>query len=151
MNIRICHYCTSPTYFGQYDSFQFPGHKYGVDVEALPEDIYGLYEESRLSYSVSAYGASAMCSRKILMNIAVNKGAEKNKTFKFYVDYLRDNHYIPPNSEQWVEMIRKVGNDANHEIMVITQEQAKELIDFTSFLLKFIYEFPSKIPVKETQ
>jgi hypothetical protein len=62
------------------------------------------------------------------------------------VQYLADAGYVPPNGKGWVDHIRKRGNEANHEIVIMTPADAKELIAFSEMLLKFIYEFPKQIP-----
>ena len=83
--------------------------------------------------------------RKLLMHIAVEQGAEEGKSFVSYVEFLDENHWIPPNGKEWVDAIRKGGNEANHEIVVATEDDAKQLLDFVEMLLKFVYEFPSKL------
>ena len=85
------------------------------------------------------------------MNIAVSKGAKEGLSFYDYVDFLSDENYIPPNGKGWVDHIRKKGNDATHEISIMEQEDAKELIDFAEMLLKFIYEFPESIKRKSSK
>ena len=45
-----------------------------------------------------------------------------------------------------MDHIRKKGNEANHEIKLMTAEDATELISFSEMLMKFIYEFPSRVP-----
>ncbi len=80
------------------------------------------------------------------MNIAVTQGAEAGKSFISYVEYLANHGYVPPNGKGWVDHIRKKGNEATHEIALMQQSDAEELISFAEMLLKFIYEFPAKIP-----
>jgi hypothetical protein len=63
-----------------------------------------------------------------------------------YVKHLADSGYVPPNGKGWVDHIRKKGNEANHEIVLMTKADAEELIAFAEMLLKFIYEFPAKVP-----
>lgn len=82
------------------------------------------------------------------MNIAVSEGAQKNLSFVKYVEYLADNHLIPPKAKEWVDHIRTKGNEANHEIDIMSKDDAQELINFIEMLLKFIYEFPAKIQRK---
>ena len=60
--------------------------------------------------------------------------------------YLADNGYVPPNGRGWVDHIRKKGNEATHEIALMQQGDAEELISFVEMLLKFIYEFPARVP-----
>lgn len=77
------------------------------------------------------------------MHIAVAKGAPAGDDFIKYVEYLADNHFIPPDAKQWVDHIRKKGNEANHQINIMSQNEAEELIIFCEMLLKLIYEFPA--------
>ncbi len=87
-----------------------------------------------------------MLCRKILMHIAVQQGAAENLKFIDYVDYLSTKNFVPPNGKHWVDHIRKKGNEANHEVALMSETDAKELIVFVEMLLKFIYEFPMMIP-----
>lgn len=141
--IYICPYCKSPSFFNEHRA-QYPSATTGSPVEHLSEEVDIAYNEARRSYAASAYTSSALMCRKILMNVAVERGAEQNKTFKYYVDWLTKHHYVPPNSEGWIDHIRNKGNDATHEIPPITQEDAQELISFCEMVLKFIYEFPAR-------
>jgi Domain of unknown function (DUF4145) len=143
--INICPNCDRPTYFDE-RARQFPGVVPGNEVEHLPQELETLYREARNCCSVSAYTASVLASRKMLMNIAVQQGAKEGLKFIEYVEHLATNGYIPPNGKGWVDHIRKKGNEATHEIALMAQVDAEELIAFTEMLLKFVYEFPSRVP-----
>lgn len=80
------------------------------------------------------------------MNVAVDLNAPPNQTFVEYVKYLSNNHYIPPNAQGWVDHIRNKGNEANHEIYLMSQTDAEELISLAEMLLKIVYEFPARVP-----
>jgi hypothetical protein len=80
------------------------------------------------------------------MNIAVSNGAKEGLKFIEYVQYLADKGYVPPNGKTWVDHIRTKGNEATHEIALMDKAAAEDLIAFTEMLLKFIYEFPSRVP-----
>lgn len=143
--IYVCPNCDSPTYFDP-NLRQYPGVVPGNEVQHMPTDLEQLYREARNCCSLSAYTASVLATRKMLMNIAVQQGAAEGLKFIEYVEYLADNGFIPPNGKGWVDHIRKKGNEATHEITLMTQADAEELIAFTEMLLKFIYEFPSRVP-----
>lgn len=147
--IYICHYCSNPTHIDSKKGRQYPNAPFGNPVSNLPPDVEALYNETRQCTSVQAFTASVMASRKILMNIAVEKGAEKGLSFKQYVEYLDAQHFIPPDGKDWVDHIRKKGNEANHEIEIMKKEDAEDLIIFSEMLLKFIYEFPGKMKKDE--
>jgi hypothetical protein len=150
-NIYICPNCNKPTFINKIESEQVPGPIMGDEIEYLPEGIERLYNEARKCISVSAYTSSVLSCRKLLMNVSVSKGAQPGKTFAYYVNFLEDNHYIPPNSKEWVDHIRKKGNEATHEIPEMSMEDAIELIEFTEMLLRFVYEMPGKMTKHKTK
>lgn len=79
------------------------------------------------------------------MHLAVAQGAKEGVSFVQYVDFLSANGYVPPGGREWVDHIRKMGNQANHKIQLFDQESAQELLSFIEMLLKFIYEFPERV------
>ena len=147
--IYICPNCDQPTYF-IYDNFnqqvikKIPSSSFGNFVEHLPDEVHRLYDEARRCTSNSSYTAAVMVCRKLLMHIAVEKGAEEKKSFKEYVDYLDEGGHLPADSKQWVDHIRNQGNEANHEIVPKGENDAKNLVEFIEMLLKLIYEFPTR-------
>ena len=54
-----------------------------------------------------------------------------------------------PDGKEWVDHIRNVGNDANHEIIIMKNETSKELLTFMEMLLKIVYEFPNILKKKK--
>ncbi len=143
--IYVCPHCDQPTYF-DHTNKPLPGVPFGSPVGHLPADIEALYNEARQCTSASSYTAAVLLCRKLLMNLAVSLKAKTGEPFVFYVEYLAANGYVPPNGKGWVDHIRKKGNEATHEIVLMQQRDAEDLIGFTEMLLKFIYEFPAKVP-----
>ncbi len=123
----------------------------GEPVAGIPDaSTNALYEEARFAASAGSYTAVVLCCRKILMHLAVSKGAAAGGTFADYVKYLADNHYFPPDARDWVDRIRQKGNEANHEIVVMTVDDAEEILSFVGMLLKVIFEFPARAKKKAT-
>ncbi len=147
--IYICHNCFAPTYFSPKGK-QIPGALYGDDVDHLESDVEGIYREARLSYQAGAYTASVLCCRKLLLNIAVSKGAGEGLSFKKYVEWLNAEGYLPKDADSWVDSIRDKGNEATHEIPDMKREDAELLINFLEMLLKLIFEYPKKAPSPRT-
>lgn len=151
-----CPNCNCPTFFAKeneaYDIWgQYPVKAYGNDVDHLPTDIANLYGEARRCFSVSAFSACVMLCRKLLMHIAVEQGAtEKNSaghsnSFKYFVKYLDDENIIPKNAKGWTDHIRDKGNEANHEIKDVSQEDAEMLLQFVELILRNVYEAQGKL------
>lgn len=146
--IYICPNCGAPTFFSPQGDV-LPSPSFGNPVEHLPMDIEAVYEEARRCTSQNCYTAAVLICRKILMNIAVHKGAKEGLKFIEYVNFLLENHYIPPNGKVWVDHIKDKGNKATHEISVMAPDDAKKIIVFTEMLLKLVYEFPAMISPSE--
>jgi hypothetical protein len=146
--IRICPNCNRPTFLEE--GSQYPSVPIGEPVEHLPDDIESLYNEARIAAGAGAPTSSVLAMRKLLMNIAVDKGAKPGLKFVEYVDYLAANGYVPPDGKPWVDHIRSRSNEANHEIALMNGSDAEELITFAGMLLKFIYEFPKRLPKKKS-
>jgi hypothetical protein len=142
--IYACPGCTKPSFI--FKTEQVPGVAPGNEVGHLPPDIAALYLEARRSAGVGANTAAVLACRKLLMNIAVAQGAKAGESFLFYVEHLANTGYVPPNGKVWVDHIRRKGNEATHEIQVMSPSDAAELIAFSEMLLKFVFEFPAKVP-----
>lgn len=144
-HIRICPNCGGPVFFAP-DGSMRPSPAFGNEVAHVPVELGKLYAEARRCTSATSYTAAVLVCRKMLMNIAVEQGASENLKFIEYVNYLADKGYVPPNGKHWVDHIRKKGNEATHEISLMTEGDAKELLTFVEMLLRFIYEFPQLVP-----
>lgn len=142
-HIYCCTTCWKPTFFDE-NNVQWPFGVYGEKViDINDQDVSALYEEARICVGFSPTAAVLAC-RKILMHVAVAKGAKENLGFAAYIDYLSDNNHVPQGAKDWINPIKKNGNVANHKIKIVGQEEAESTLDFTTMLLKVIYEYPAK-------
>ncbi len=112
----------------------------------MPTELQSLYDEMRLCIGATAFTSAVLTARKMLMHIAVEEGAKEGKSFLEYIQYLNENNYIPPRGHGWVDYIRLRGNEANHEIAIMVEQDAVGLLKFLEMLLRFIYEFPNDVP-----
>ena len=145
--VYICPRCECPTAFvidEHGETHQIPGAVYGNPVGNLPESVASLYAEVRRCIQYTAYTSAVLSLRKLLMHVAVECGAEKDQQFVKYVDFLDSEHYIPPSAREWVDTLRTYGNDATHQIVLMSEGEAKRLLDFAEMLLKLVYEFPAR-------
>lgn len=142
IGVWLCPECTFPSFLA-YDD-QCPGPTAGKLIAHLPPEIDNLYEEARDCLTVSAFTGTVLLCRKLLMNVAVSQGAVVNLSFQAYVDYLLNAHLVPSNARQWLDSIRKKGNDATHEIPQTNREDAVTILEFTDMLLRLTYELPQR-------
>ena len=118
----------------------YPQPLLGDDVIGLPELISSAYDEARKSLSSQSYTACELMCRKILMNVSVDKGANAGQSFTSYIDYIQQQGYITPPMSGWVDIIRKNGNESNHEIKSPDKKRAESTLSFITQLLKLVYE-----------
>lgn len=141
--VRLCPHCGRPTYFPK-DGRPIPAPLTGGDVGQLPTDVAALYTEARRAIQAETFTAAVLSCRKLLMHVAVDKGAPTSRSFAYYVQFLDDKRYIPPNARGWVDQIRQRSNEANHEIVVMNEEDATLILNLAEMLLKLVYEYPAK-------
>lgn len=139
----VCMNCGEGTYLDLSGNY-YPGQRFGPKIEGLPDKISAAYEEAVQSYSVSAFTGVELICRKILMHIAVEKGAEVGKSFVDYINSLEKIGYITPPMKEWVDKIREHGNISAHELEKPEKERAECTLEFTIQLLRIIYEMKSK-------
>jgi hypothetical protein len=121
-----------------------PSSLAGASVEGLPEDVKDSYEEARRDVSIGSYTSAELMCRKILMHIAVDKGAEPNKYFAHYLTHLENSGYVTPPMKDWVDQIRKNANEATHELPAVNKARALSTLSFTTQLLRSVYEVEFK-------
>jgi hypothetical protein len=117
-----------------------PAALIGENIDGLPGDVRAAYEEARKTAGVAAYTSSELMCRKILMHIAVDKGADEGKTFVAYLDFLKSTGYVTPPMAPWVDLIRSHGNESTHRLQPASRERAMNTLAFTAQLLKLVYE-----------
>jgi hypothetical protein len=116
----------------------------------LPTAVEALYEEARTVLGADAPTSATLALRKLLMHVAVEKGAPAGQTFQQYVSFFETEQLVPVGAKTWVDHIRKKSNEANHEIVTIGRADAEELLVFSEMLLKLVYEFPNRLPKPKT-
>ena len=86
-----------------------------------------------------------MC-RKILMHVAVDvAGSKEGKSFVQYIDDLEREGYITKGLKDVVDLIRKRGNVANHELPASSEAEAAQTLAIVEHLLHSIYELPALV------
>lgn len=139
VDIYICPNCGQPTF--SYNGILTPGSSYGSEIPNLPVTVESIYNEARSSYKAGAYTGVILICRKVLMNVAIDRGAKPNLKYIEYVDYLLNEGYVPPKSKQWIDDIRKEGNSATHDETSKNKIDAKKILDFVQMLLLINYKF----------
>ena len=111
-----------------------------LQIAGLPDDIRQAYNDARKSFMLEIYTGCEMLCRKILMHIAVEKKAAEGQAFASYVTYLKDSGYINEPMKDLADIVRAKGNESNHEIKEPDERRAKMVLEFTSHILRSVYE-----------
>jgi hypothetical protein len=104
------------------------------------------WKEVRKCLSVGASTAAVMICRKILFHVAVANGlaAQDDKgrapTYAAAVQHLENEGIITSRMRPWIDRVKDVGNEANHEIAPINADVALDVATFTEQLLRLAYE-----------
>jgi hypothetical protein len=122
------------------DGNLYPGTVFGPVIEGLPKDVSDAYSEARNCYSINAFTSTELICRKILMHVAVEKGAKEKESFESYLTFLGEKGYITPPMTAWVNLIRQHGGKATHLIEKPDRKRAESTLMFTAELLRLIYE-----------
>lgn len=113
----------------------------GVEGEEL-----AAWDEARRCLGVGAYTAAVMLCRKLLMHVAVANGLpaknEKGRApdFTMCVEHLMSIGLVTIRMKKWIDRIKDVGNEANHEIAPVSKDSAMDVAKFTQTLLELAYE-----------
>lgn len=122
------------------DEAVHPGVPFGPVLQGLPAATEAAYSEARRCLAVNANTAAEVMCRKILMHVAVDKGAKEGDTFASYIDYLQQQGYVTPPMQGWVTLIKEHGNLANHRLDPPDRKRAEGTLLFTVQLLRSVYE-----------
>ena len=144
-HVRICPHCLGPSFFAP-SGIIVPGVAFGESIEDLPDEVDEFYEEARRCASENCHTAAVLLCRKILSHVAVSQNGEPNQPVEYYVNYLADEGYIPPNGMEWVEHICGKNSEAVHEIVPMSRDDAEDFLTFVEMILRFVYDFPNRLP-----
>lgn len=140
----LCTTCRRPSVLDE--GLVQPGSRPLRTPRGLPAIDASIWEEARSCLGVYAYSATVMLCRKLLLHIAVEKGLpakDKRNRAPSYMDavkHLESAGVITRDMREWVDEIKDIGNDANHELTPIFEAQARDVATFTEQLLILAYE-----------
>lgn len=140
-----CPVCEKPIIYQYSGHKTYPSTKPLKAVKHLPERIEKIYDEVNSAIGAGCFTAAVTLARTAINHIAVDNGAEENKSFQHYVQYLVDNHFVPPNARGWVDKIRTMANETVHDLEIWGYHEAVTIGQFLMYLLVFIYELPSSV------
>jgi hypothetical protein len=99
------------------------------------------FDEASRCFEASLFTAAVIMCRRTLEAICIENGASTG-SLKSKLKHLSDNAIIEKRMFDWAEALRFAGNDAAHDVAVVfSQDDARDLIDFTRALAEYIFTF----------
>jgi|GEM_PF-3371580 len=124
----------------------YPKQKAPLLSEYLPEHIRYNLNEAWICYNNEIYNSCAVMCRKIIEAIVKEKGGVGSNLEK-KIDSLPDT-VIPADLKSVAHSIRIVGNNGAHldilDIENVSEEDAKESLDFVDMFNHYIYILPKR-------
>ncbi len=146
--VWFCLGCGRPTYTDKTGA-NIPSAASGEPAPVhAPEGITNLYYQARGSLQVGAFNGAAMLCRRILLDVASNHGLKwdgRAPSFQACLKFLVKNEDITQRMlDKWLDKIRVIGNGANHELTLVSMEEAAVSLRFTGWLLRILYDAPAE-------
>lgn len=141
-DVRVCTHCACATTFIEHN--QLPGPLPGEHFEAKGkgehvELIVTLFNEARFALRDGAASCATLMFRKLLMHIAVEQGAKAGLKFVQYVEHLKDEGVVGKPQHGLLTRIKDAGNDENHDVRRASIDEARDLLDLASLLIRSVY------------
>lgn len=108
------------------------------------------YREATNSLRHKNFTSAGMMFRKVLQRATTELGPDtgkyKEKKLKARIKSLADQQLITPAMAEWADFLRDEGNEATHEEEEeFTQEQARQMKDFTELFLIYAFTLPADV------
>lgn len=143
--IGLCNSCEHPFLILDEGVEIYPQVLPSITDIRIPDNIRENLIEAKKCYSVSAYRGCATLARRIIQIISLEKGANPNDKLVDQIKWLRDSHIITNEIKEWADVVRWVGNEAAHPSQsgVVTQVDAKDILDLTEQITNILYIAPA--------
>ncbi len=110
-----------------------------VALKNAPAIVINPYKEAIKCYRAQAYDACVIMCRKGIEAICVDKGEAKGNLAE-KLKKLNDNKILEDTFYSWANELRLIGNDGAHShVQIVTQQDAKDSIDFFDALTTYLY------------
>jgi hypothetical protein len=110
-----------------------------VALKNAPDIVINPYKEAFKCYRAQAYDACVIMCRKGIEAICIDKGETKGNLASKLIN-LKDKGILVGTLHSWATELRLIGNDGahSHEV-IVTQQDAKDSIDFFDALITYLY------------
>lgn len=150
-NYMFAFWSTSSTGFGHNTIHNYqvlPWHRSTTDYpEHWPPDVGQYWMEARRSIEGKNWTAAALMARSAVQLVARAHGA-KGQNAKQEIEDLASRGLILPIMKEWAHEVRELANEGTHPkpgTKGTSEKDAKDVVEFLSFLLTVMYTLPKQI------
>ena len=124
--------------------------------EGLADPELAVWAEIRACLGIGAYTSATMMCRKMLFHLAVanglpaKDGGGRAPNFTQATKHLQAEGIITSRMRPWVDRIKDIGNEANHELEAISERDAMDVARFTEQLLRLSFEMDALVAASTT-
>lgn len=113
------------------------------DLKALPESIFKVYNETFIAIANECYILAMIGIRSIIEAVAAEENLKKNKknNLNELIKDMVESGLIGKKEEEVLQKIRKIGNDAAHEMFKIDEDTSLKIFSIINNILEKIYCF----------
>lgn len=104
--------------------------------------------EAKELFQKGYFNQSAMTARRAIDLATKELLPDHTGMLNGRIKQLLDKHIITQQLYDWADIIRLDGNSANHDYDDFTEEQAKQLLDFTEMFLMYAFTLPKMVEIK---
>lgn len=109
----------------------------------MPEDLRKDLDESKLCFSVNCFRAAAVMARRCVQQACIRKGCKKTNLVE-QIGELRQEGHITKDIEEWVTVVRWIGNDAAHPGNVsVSKDEAEDCLKLAEQFLHVLFVTPA--------
>jgi len=133
---------------------QYPRAK-GKISEDIPKGIREDYEEALICLNSNAYKATVAMCRRALQKSTEKEGANTKERLVDQIEFLFKKGIIPKGLYELATEVRFFGNYGAHprndDLEKITEDDAKDVLDFLSHYLEHVYVMSAKVNRKRKE
>jgi hypothetical protein len=121
------------------------------DVESLPDDVAGYYENARKALTVGLPDSAGVELRRTLEAATSSSGAGSGALYKRVQKLIEDGH-VTKVFEPALGYIRKIGNLGAHAGEErLSELEVRQALTFTTLLLRNLFELPAQVRALEVE
>lgn len=131
-----------------FDYVQFPRQSGQITGhESWPANSSRYLVQAKQALKSQSWDAAAVMARSALQVVLREKGAA-GKSLAAETNDLVQKGLLVASMAEWAKEIREGGNEAahpSHDSSGVTEEDARQIVEFTEYLLHYLYVIPSQI------